>query len=169
LDWLLLTNATVQTFEEAQYIIWGYTQRWRIEEFHKTWKTGSCEVEQTQLRSQRAVCVWATILAAVAVRVERLKFLSRTVPEQPASVELKPHEIRALILLKRRKRTEVIPDTMPTLGQATLWIAQLGGYMRQSDGSPPGSITIHRGLNELRVAARLLKALEGEQGSGRDG
>ena len=170
LDWLLLTNATVHTFEKAQHVIWGYTQRWRIEEFHKTWKTGNCEVEQTQLRSQRAVCVWATLLAAVAIRIERLKLLSRTAPEQPASIELKPHEIRALILLKRqlRKRTEVIPDTMPTIGPATLWIAQLGGYMGKSSGAP-GSITMGRGLDRLWPAAHLLKALEAEPGSGRDG
>ncbi len=170
LNWVLLTNVVVRTFEEAQYVIFGYTQRWRIEEFHKTWKTGSCEVEQTQLRTQRAVCVWGTILAAVAVRIERLKLLSRTAPEQPASIELKPLEIRALILLKRqiKKRTEVIPDTMPTIGQATLWIAQLGGYMRQSDGSPPGAITIGRGLKQLRVAAKLLKAIEAERDSAID-
>jgi hypothetical protein len=165
LDWLLLTNASVSTFEEAQYVIFGYTLRWRIEEFHKTWKTGACNVEQTQLRSQRAVILWATILAAVAARIERLKTLSRTTPEQPASVELTPHEIRALILLKRqiKKRNEHIPDAMPSIGQATLWIAELGGYTGKSSGGPPGSITIRRGLDQLRPAARLLHALEAER------
>lgn len=164
LDWLLLTNAHVRSLAEAREVVFGYTQRWRIEEFHKTWKSGACNVEQTQLRSQAAVTTWATILATVAARIERLKALSRTQPEQPADVELTRHELRALILLKRqsKKRNEIIPDTTPTIGQATRWIAELGGYTGKSSGGPPGSITIRRGLDRLRPAARLLMALEAE-------
>jgi hypothetical protein len=167
LDWLLLTSAHVENFKQAQFVIFGYTQRWRIEEFHRTWKTGACNVEQTQLRTPQAVKIWATILAAVAVRIERLKVLSRTSPEQPAAIELTPHEIRAIILLKRqnKKRNEVIPDTMPTIAQATLWIAEMGGYTGKSSGGPPGSITIRRGLDKLRPAAQLLQAVDAKLGS----
>jgi hypothetical protein len=163
-DWLLLTSVSVRSLKGAQAVVTGYARRWRVEEMHKTWKTGACNVEQTQLRSSLAVRVWATLLAAVAVRIERLKLLSRNAPEQPASIELSPHEIRALILLKReaKKRTEVIPDAMPTIGQATVWIAELGGYTGKSSGGPPGSITIRRGLERLRPAATLLKALKSE-------
>jgi len=166
-DWLLLTNATVESFEDASLVVRGYTQRWRVEEFHKTWKSGACKVEESQLRSQHAVTLWATMLAAVAARIERLKVLARTSPEQPATVELSEHEIRALILLMReiRKRNETIPDTTPTIGQATLWIARLGGYTGKSSGGPPGSITIRRGLEKVRPAARVLAALEDEGGS----
>jgi hypothetical protein len=165
IDWLLLTNASVDSFAQAQHVIFGYTQRWRVEEFHKTWKSGACKVEQTQLRTQRAVILWATILAAVAVRVERLKRLARTVPEQPADLELTRHELRALVLLKRKhkKRNEIIPDTVPSIAQAVLWIAQLGGYTGKSSGGPPGSITIRRGLEYLRPAARILELLEADQ------
>jgi hypothetical protein len=162
LDWMLLTNAQVLTFDDARQVIFGYTQRWRIEEFHKTWKSGVCAVEQTQLRSQRAVSIWATILAAVAARIERMKYLSRTEPDTPATVELTGYEIRALILLKReyKKRTETIPDATPSIAQATLWIAELGGYTGKSSGGPPGSTTIRRGLDRLQPAAQLLAALD---------
>lgn len=165
LDWLLLTSADVRTSNDAREVIFGYTLRWRIESFHKTWKSGACNVEKTQLRSSRAVMVWATMLAAVAARIERLKLLSRSEPEKPASIELDAYEIRALILLKRdiKKRTETIPDTMPTIAQATLWISQLGGYTGKSSGGPPGSITIRRGLDYLRPAAHLLRRLEGHE------
>jgi hypothetical protein len=128
-------------------------------------ETGACNVEQTQLRTQRAVILWATILAAVAVRVERLKRLARTVPDQPADRELTRHELRALVLLKRKhkKRNETIPDTVPNIAEAVLWIAQLGGYTGKSSGGPPGSITIRRGLEYLRPAARMLEVLEADQ------
>jgi hypothetical protein len=97
---------------DAKAVLYGYTQRWRVEELHKTWKSGACNVEQTQLRTAHAVKVWATILAAVAARIERLKSLARTTPEQPANVELSSHEIKALVLLKRRqkKRHEIVSD-----------------------------------------------------------
>jgi len=167
IDWLLLTNATVESFEHARLVVRGYTQRWRVEEFHKTWKSGACKIEDSQLRSSHAVTVWATILAAVAVRIERLKVLSRSTPEQPATVELSQHEIRALILLMRdiKKRNETIPDTTPTIGQATIWIARLGGYTGKSSGGPPGSITIRRGLEQVQVAAQVVAALEADGGS----
>ena len=164
LDWLLLTNSPVASLDHAQQVIFGYTQRWRIEDFHKTWKSGTCNVEQTQLRTPKAVVVWATILATVAVRVERLKLLARTMPDELANKELTPHELRGLILLKRENQSprELIPDSVPTMHQAILWIAQLGGYTGKSSGGPPGSITIRRGLEKVRVAARILKAQEAE-------
>jgi hypothetical protein len=34
-EWLLLTNQPIATHAQAMAVIHGYTQRWRIEEFHK--------------------------------------------------------------------------------------------------------------------------------------
>ena len=51
---MLLTNAPTGTLGEAQAVLRGYAMRWRIEEFHKTWKSGRCHVELTQLRSPSA-------------------------------------------------------------------------------------------------------------------
>jgi hypothetical protein len=160
-DWLLLTNHPIDTFEACKRVVFGYTQRWRIEDFHKTWKSGVCNVESTQLHATAHVIKWATLLAAVAMRVERLKHLAREQPDLPASVELTKHEIRALILMKRKhkKRTETIPDTMPTVAKATLWLAEMGGYTGKSSGGPPGSITIGRGLERVLMAAEVLEIL----------
>ncbi len=162
LDWLLLTNVAVDDFHGARLVVFSYTQRWAIEEMHKTWKSGLCGVEQSQLRSRDALIKWATILAAVAVRIERLKKRSREQPDVPASEELTPSEIQALILLKReqKKRTEVVPDTVPPLALAVRWIADLGGYTGKSSGGPPGSIIIARGFERVRDAAKLLDILD---------
>jgi hypothetical protein len=164
LDWLLFTSAPCSSFEQACRVIFGYGQRWRIEEFHRTWKSGACKVEETQLHDAAHVKKWATVLATVALRIERLKYLSRKQPDLPASVELSAVEIRTLLLLKRaqKKRNETIPDTTPTIALATRWIAELGGYTGKSSGGPPGSITIRRGLDEIRAGARVLEALESQ-------
>jgi Transposase DNA-binding/Transposase DDE domain len=164
LDWRLLTNHPVETLAHAQLVIEHYSKRWRIEEVHKTWKSGGCGIESSQLHSAAAVMKWSTLLFTVAIRIERIKYLARTSPDAPASIELSSHEIRALILLKRKykKRTETIPDAIPTIAQAARWIADLGGYTGKSSGSPFGSITLGRGLTKVIVVASALESLHEE-------
>lgn len=165
IEWTLLTNRPVENTKNLKEVIRGYSMRWRIEELHRTWKTGACRVEETQLRSTQAVIKWATILIAVAVRIERIKQLSRDQPQSPASEEFSPVEIKATILLRfgNAAKTKVPAGTSPSMGDVTLWIAQIGGYTgRTSSGGPPGSITIARGLQQVRVAAKALKALSSD-------
>ncbi len=151
LDWMLLTSEAIDSRDAAARVLDGYCLRWRIEDFHRTWKSGRCNVEDTQLRTKEHVTRWATLLAAVATRVEQLKHLARTTPEAPASIAFKESEIQALIAAKRyfRSRPDTIPDGMPTIAQAVRWVADLGGYTGKSSGGPPGSITIARGLEYL--------------------
>jgi transposase Tn5 family protein/transposase-like protein len=147
-EWMLLTDRPVEALEDAALVLDSYCQRWRVEEFHRAWKSGRCCVEDTQLRAKDHVLRWATLLAAVATRIEQLKQLARTKPETPASEVFNDLEIRALIALKRRykKRTETIPDDIPTIATAVRWLAEVGGYQGKSSGGPPGSVTIGRGL-----------------------
>jgi len=161
LDWMLYTNAPIEMADDLRLVVRSYTVRWRIEDFHKTWKSGHCRVEETQLRSAAAVQLWATLLAAVAARIERLRHLARSEPDSPATVELTEVEIEALKMLKERqkKRTEVVGPGIPTIGQAVRWIADLGGYTGKSSGGPPGAITIGRGFERLAPAAQFLQQL----------
>jgi hypothetical protein len=161
IEWLLLTNQPIATYEETMAVIRGYTQRWRIEEHHKTLKSGACNVEDSQLHSSARVIRWATILSAVAARVERLKYLARTSPDLPASEELAEPELQALLVLKHRiKRANEVLPVCPTIADATRWIAELGGYTGKSSGGPPGTITIARGLERLAMATEMVSVLE---------
>lgn len=156
LDWMLFTNHPVASFAAAKKIISSYCHRWRIEDFHRAWKRGHCHVEDSQLRQSDHVVRWATMLAAVAARVERLKFLARTQPDEPATAALSPIEIDALREAKRTrfsKRTETISDDMPTVATAIRWIAQFGGFVDRP-GVHPGSVTLGRGLERLLVYAQ---------------
>ena len=155
LEWLLYTNRPIVTVDDARDLIASYEARWRVEEFHKTWKSGQCNVEDAQLRSKNAVIKWATVLAAVATRIERIKYLSRTTPDESASLELGADEIEALKLDRNRRRKQsrrataepALADSL-SIGEATRWIAELGGWVRQRT-SPPGSIVLARGLERL--------------------
>ncbi|RYZ65150.1 MAG: IS4 family transposase [Proteobacteria bacterium] len=165
LEWTLLTHRPVQSFEDAYRVVYGYALRWRIEELHRTWKSGACDVERSQLRKKDHIVKWATLMVAVASRIERLKVLSRTEPERPASDELTPHEIKALVLTRRRtkKRTDPEPSPRPTLGEAVRWVADIGGYTGPKvSGGPPGAVTIRRGLEKVIPVALALELLERE-------
>jgi hypothetical protein len=153
LDWMLLTDQPIDRFNAAEAVLDGYCLRWRIEDFHKAWKSGRCNVEETQLRDREHVIRWATLLATVAVRIEQLKHLARTTPDLPASTVFDAIEIEALkaAKIRQKKRTEVIPEGMPTIGQAVRWIGDLGGYQGRS--GIPGSLTLGRGLERFSAWA----------------
>jgi hypothetical protein len=154
IEWKLLTTFTIEDVDDARLVVQGYALRWRIEEFHKTWKSGCCDLENSQLRSLDALKRWGTILAAVATRIERLKLLSRTQPDLDARTEFTQDEIDAAIILTATKKHSI--GGSMTLKEAVRLVAMAGGFMgRKGDGNP-GSITIKRGLDSVVPAARAL-------------
>lgn len=163
--WRLYTDHVVETEDDLALVVASYRARWRIEELHKTWKTGACNVEASQLRTPKTLLLWATLMANVAARIERLKVLSRTQPDVPADIELSSLEIRALILLKQKikKRNETVPNRVPSMETAVRWVAEIGGYTGKSSGGPPGATTIHRGLERVQIAAEVLEILDGQR------
>lgn len=78
LHWRLLTNHSVVTTCDVEAAVFGYAQRWKIEELHRVWKSGACRVEQSQLRCPKRVIKWAILTVATAARIERLRMLART-------------------------------------------------------------------------------------------
>jgi Transposase DNA-binding/Transposase DDE domain len=151
LEWLLYTNVSVTNSDQAHAVVQSYACRWRLEEFHRTWKTGTCQVEDMQLRSVETATIWATILSANAARIERLKYLSRHKPDTPASCELAPIELETLVHIQKQKPKPAFEGPV-TIQLATLWIAELGGWI--STNGPPGAITLSRGLRRLTDLTR---------------
>ena len=157
IEWWLLSTCQVSSFQDAVEVINAYTRRWRIEELHYTWKSGACDIESSQLRSQKPLQIWATILAAVAVRIERLKHLSRNHPDLPASEELSQDEVDAAIALSRTAKHS-IGDSLSIL-DAVLLIAQVGGYAAKPSKSPPGSKVLSRGFDRVLAAAEAIRVV----------
>ena len=72
LSWTLLTTESVEDLNDALKVIDIYSTRWRVEDFHKAWKTGA-GVERLRMiepdHHERA----ASMLAFIAVRLLQLK------------------------------------------------------------------------------------------------
>jgi len=149
-EWMLLTTHAIGSASDVLKVVRGYSRRWRIEDFHRTWKRGLCRVEDTQLRSRNAIFKWATLLATVATRAMHLAHLARSTPDAPALGELTRFEIEALITLRQPK--EISSDYQPTLAQAVRWLADLGGYVGPWNG-PAGQRVVARGLEKVMTVA----------------
>ena len=158
LSWMLLTTEPISTFAEVVRVVHTYTLRWRIEDVHRAWKRGGCNVEDTQLRSQEGIIKWATIHCAVAARAVRLAKLARERPDAPASEEFAQTEIDAAIIL--RKRTKFRRGDVPSLAETVRLIADIGGYTGKSSGGPPGPTVIARGLERIAIAAEVLESVQ---------
>jgi len=155
IEWKLLSNHEVGDLSDAKLVLVSYTRRRRIEDFHKTWTSVACKVERSQLRSLEALKRWATILATVAARIERLKLISRTQPDLDACEEFTREELDAAIILTETRKHKV-GDPL-TMHQAVALVGIVGGHMGRKGDGPPGTITLRRGLELISPAALALK------------
>lgn len=138
IEWLLLTTREVTGAATALEIVRGYTHRWRIEEFHKAWKSAGTDIEATQLRAPDHRARWELILGAVAVSLLRWQILSAERPETPMAGEVDAETLEAL----RDLQTEgVVPERGGvTVRQFVHALAYLGGWTgatRQTPGMTP--------------------------------
>jgi hypothetical protein len=152
IEWLLLTTDCVESLNDAERVLDGYAMRWRIEELHRAWKIGWCNVEKTQLRGREALYKWATLHLAVASRAIHLSKRARTEPHVPATEEFTRHEID-VTLLYEKKKTTLRPGDTPPLAEMVNLVAFIGGYTGSGSGGPPGPTVIGRGLDKLAALA----------------
>ncbi|HSJ74803.1 MAG TPA: IS4 family transposase [Gemmatimonadales bacterium] len=155
-EWLLLTNLPVHSVEEAREKVQWYVCRWQIEVFFRILKSG-CRVEQLQLQERDRLEIALTFYMIVAWRVLYLSMLSRIAPELPCEVVLAPEEWKAAYLVSQKKRP---PRQVPSLGEALLVIARLGGFLARKGDGPPGPKALWIGLQRTRDFALALQVVK---------
>jgi hypothetical protein len=146
ISWQLITNVPTEDFEAALTRIKWYSQRWKIETFHMTLKSG-CKVEEIQSETADKLMKLITIYTIIALRIMYLCYVARMSPE--ASCEICLTETEWKILYRVANKTKELPDKIPTIEEAVMMIAKMGGFLgRKSDGHP-GVTVIWRGLTNL--------------------
>jgi len=146
LCWLLLTTVPVLSFADALERIQWYCQRWKIEVYHKVLKSG-CKVEQAQLATAERLLPLLALFAIIAWRLFWMTFLARHQPDAPCTSFLSEPEWKALYAFTHK--TDALPHTLPTVHQATLWIAKLGGFLARKNDGWPGVTVFWRGWQRL--------------------
>lgn len=148
IEWALLTTLAVEDFEQACEKVAWYTQRWGIEVFHRTLKSG-CRVEDRQLGHGDRLQACLAIDMVIAWRIHHMTKLGREVPDLPAEAYFDHDECQVLIAYERKNRKRPVDAPAPSLREAIRMIAKLGGFLgRKSDGEP-GTETLWRGLLRL--------------------
>lgn len=145
LEWMLLTNLPVNTFDEAIEKVRWYCLRWKIEIFHKILKSG-LKVEECRLGTAERLMRYLTVMSIIAWRIFFITTIARTDPTLPCTTLLAEEEWKVLYVKIHRKPCS---NVTPTIKEAVLWIAQLGGHLARKNDPEPGPITLWKGWRRL--------------------
>lgn len=140
LRWVLLTTEPIDTLTQALHIIDIYTARWRIEDFHKAWKTGA-GAERQRMTEPKNLERAVSILAFIGVRLLQLReaitipyYLrkkglieeAKAVESQSCDAVLEEDEWKVLMRFNKPRGHK--GKGAPSLKWAYQSIAKLGGF-----------------------------------------
>lgn len=146
LEWMLLTSIEVKDFDAACEKLDWYAQRWMIEVFHRTLKSG-CRIEERRLGTARRLENCLAIDMMVAARIMHLTWLSRTSPDLPCTIYFDDMQWKALYCFRHKTRTP--PEDPPPMREVVRWIAKLGGYLGRKRDPPPGTQVLWKGIQRV--------------------
>jgi hypothetical protein len=147
IEWLILTTVPVYTLPRAVEIVEAYAQRWKVERYHYTLKSG-CRIEELQLEGADRIERALSIYTVVAWRLLYMTYVARVAPELPCTVILEEDEWQALFVVGS-KRAKPLPEKVPTVREAVRMIATLGGFQGRKGDGEPGVQSIWTGFGRL--------------------
>ena len=145
-NWLLHTTMKVESFDDCVQIVEWYSYRWLIERYHFVLKSG-CKIEKLQLETRERIENALAVFCIVAWLLLWLTYESRKNPDAPCTIVLENYEWKALYMYVNK--TTELPPSPPTLKEAVVLIAKLGGFLGRKGDKSPGVKTIWRGLRRL--------------------
>ncbi|MDP8207749.1 MAG: IS4 family transposase [Candidatus Electryonea clarkiae] len=110
LSWMLWTTESASTLDQALKVQRYYSLRWRIEEYHKAWKSG-CNVEKVRMHYAANLQRLVVVLAFVAVRLLQLREWKQS--KIACDTVLTTEEWQCLWRSTKEKRT--VPKHPPSL------------------------------------------------------
>ena len=117
IDWTLLTNIPVNSFEDAIEKIGWYKLRWKIEEYFRVLKSG-CKIENARLATKERLEKLIALKSVIAFKILYLSKAAISNPEESCGKILTSKEWQALYI--REYKTTIIPKDPPTIKQAII-------------------------------------------------
>jgi hypothetical protein len=140
-SWMLLTTEVVADVQTAATILRWYSYRWRVEEYHKIFKSG-CQVERYRLAAEGMKPLLG-FLSVIAIELLQLTYLHRTQPTASAIEILNPTQLQIL-----KVKSAKLPKLL-TVSWAVEAVAYLGGYLEHRRKTPIGIQVLWRGWLKL--------------------
>jgi hypothetical protein len=182
--WVLLTSEPVDGFEDALKVAHYYARRWRIEEFHKVWKSEGLRVEHLRMTTPSNLRRVAVLQAFCAARLMRLR--DALVPH-PQTLTLEEHEENMSVehdardnfpcdqilttsqwkILWMAAEKTAPPSEVPSRRWASTALAKLGSWTDTKRTGRPGHKAYFLGWQRLMERCELYDqlALLGHQAS----
>jgi hypothetical protein len=155
IEWFLLCDDEVESFEQALASALQYATRWIIEDMHKVLKSG-LGAEKLQLESAHALFAAISIKSVVAMKVLDLRERARLMPDSAAEESgLSEDELEVL-----RAHTG---KPISTVREVALAVGRMGGHLNRNSDGMPGNQTLGRGLEKLTLlvqGVRLAKKVK---------
>jgi len=158
IHWRLLTSKSLENSEQAKEILEIYLDRWQIEVFFKTLKTG-CKIEELALKSSEALKNAIVMYSLIAWRQLYITRLARSRADEPVGKFFQKYEWQST--LKVFNNANII-EREPTLGEFILIVAKLGGYLNRKHDPDPGIETLWRGFQKVDAYAEAWLAFARE-------
>lgn len=147
LEWFLLTNQPVETFDDAYEVVGWYECRWVIEEYHKGLKTG-CKIESPQFTCEDRLKPAIALISIVTLTLLSLRDAGR---REDAKLR-KASDIICedyIEILSAWRHGKVKMDW--TIYDFVMAMARLGGHQNRKGDHPPGWQILWRGWNDLQA------------------
>lgn len=128
LCWYLYTNEPINNIEDAKRIVRYYELRWRIEDFHKVWKSDGTQVEKLRMQTRANMERMSTILAFVAIRLMQLKELAKNKEEAKKQSCERMFSALEWRMLWSKTENKQLPAEVPSIYWSYYALAKLGGW-----------------------------------------
>jgi hypothetical protein len=152
--WRLLTSEPVLTATDAKRLVACYALRWRIEMLFRILKSG-CRAEQRQVQTVEKLKAFVALDLVIACRLLAMTMQARSRPDEPADHWLARPEWQALCV--QAAGGGAAPSQCPSIKDAVMMIAKLGGFLARKGDGDPGSDVLWRGLAKLKIYAEAWK------------
>lgn len=141
-----------------------YELRWRIEEFHKVWKTDGTHVESLRLQHKNNIKRIAIIQAFISIRLMQLQEIVQN-KEQAKDIncEICVKKLTCQLLWMKVNKGETLPKEAPSIYWFYYALAKLGGWYDSKRNGRVGVKALYTGwykLMDMVEFAELLKTLQ---------
>jgi hypothetical protein len=153
-EWLLMTNLSIDSEKAILQIIDYYIARWAVEIYFRAFKTG-CRVEEIQLETMHRLKNCLAFYKIIAWRIVYLTYLNRATPELPCTAVFADSEWKSVWQVAKKKSP---PAEVPTLGEFMPLLTRLAGYNNRASERPPGPQVMWTALRRMLDFATAWRA-----------
>ena len=162
LNWTLLTTEQINNASDARKIISYYEARWKVELFHKVWKSEGTNVEALKMHQFDSLEKVAVIQAFIACRLMQLKDMGDSEAGESAPCTLCLTEPQWQLLYKATHRRLPHKDEVPTVKWAYQSLGKLAGWYDSKRTGRVGWKTLNEGLMKLESMMQAMELLNME-------